>query len=142
MKHISSQLLIFIFSLKCFGDAISLSGSPSAFTINSAVAGQQPTAVTNSSTTYSVTTTTVIRVITGKINTAMPANTTLKVTLAAPTGATSLGAVTMTTTAQNLITGIPLATVSSGKTVTYNFSATVSAAQVANATRTLTLTVQ
>ncbi len=121
-------------------DEISVSGNPSAMIISSATAGSQPTAVTNATTSYSITTNGTTKKITGKINTAMPANTSLKVTLAAPTGGTSAGQVTLTTTDQNLVTGIGTLA-ESGKTITYEFSATISAGVVSSATKTVTLTV-
>lgn len=111
-------------------------------TISSAVAGQQPSIVTNDSTTYNLTTLNSVRVITGKLNTNMPAGTILKVQLAAPVGATSSGSVSMSTTASNLVTAIPKVTVAINLSITYTFSATVSAAQVTNAAKTLTLTLQ
>ena len=122
-------------------DSISLTGNPATLSISTATAGSQPNSVSDTSTTYSISTSTVVAKITGKINTAMPTNTTLKVTLAAPTGGTSAGAIAMTTTAQNLVTAIPKNTIASSLVVTYNFSATVAAATTASATRTLTLTI-
>lgn len=138
-KWILAFILLPIFS---YGDSISLSGNPGGLTISSAVAGQQPTSASNSSTTYSVATTTVVRRITGKINSAMPAGVTLSVRLTAPSGATSAGSVAMTTTTKNLVTSIPKNTNASGLSITYTLSATAAAAKVTNATKTLTLTLQ
>lgn len=121
-------------------DEISVSGNPGALIISSATAGSQPTAVTNATTSYSITTNGTTKKITGKINTAMPANTSLKVTLAAPTGGTSAGQVTLTATDQDLVTGIGTLA-ESGKTITYEFSATISAGVVSSASKTVTLTV-
>lgn len=131
-----------LFPSLVFGDTITLSGNPSTLTINSATAGSQPNNATNASTTYSVSTSNTVRAINGKLSANMPTNVTLQVSLVAPTGATSLGSVTMTTVAANLVTGIPINTVASAKTVTYTLSATAAAAQVSNATKTLTLTLQ
>ena len=121
---------------------LSISKNPGAFTVNSAIAGQQPSTLTDTSSTYSYTTSATITVITGALNSNMPSGVTLTAQLAAGTGATSLGLVTMTTTTQNLVTGIPSHSAGSLLTITYNFTATVSAAQTTNATRTLTLTLQ
>lgn len=121
--------------------AITLSGSPGALTVNAAVAGSQPTSVTNATTTYSILTTSTLRTITGKVNTAMPTGVTLQVRLTAPSGAVSAGFVSMTTTNKNLVRQITALVLVSGLSVTYQLSATVAAAQVAGATRTLTLTV-
>ncbi len=70
---------------------ISVSGNPAALIVSAATAGSQPTAATDTTTSYAITTNQSNRKITGAINTAMPANTTLSITLAAPTGATSAG---------------------------------------------------
>lgn len=135
-------ILSYSLSLPLFSNSITDSGNPAALVINTATAGQNPNSVTNTSTTYSISTTTTIRRITGRINSNMPANTTLQISLVAPTGATSLGLVTMTKTTTNLVTGIPINTLASGRTITYTFSATASAATVTNATRTVTFTLQ
>lgn len=121
--------------------AITLSGSPGALTINAAVAGSNPTSVTDATTAYSILTTATLRKITGKINTTMPTGVTLNVRLTAPSGAVSAGFVSMTKTNKNLVTNITALVLVSGLSVTYQLSATVAAAQVAGATRTLTLTV-
>ena len=71
--------------------------------------------------------------ITGEINTAMPANTALRVMLAAPTGATSVGMVTLSATAQNLVTGIANLTSENGLGISYEFDASVSAGVVSSA---------
>lgn len=118
---------------------ISVSGNPAAMTVSAATAGSQPNAVTDATTTYAITTNQSNKRITGAINTAMPDNTLLKVTLTAPTGG-SASQVTLTATAQNLVTGISTLA-ESGLTISYEFSATVSAGVVASASKTVTLTV-
>lgn len=135
-------ILSYSLSLPLFSDSITVSGSPAALVINTATAGQDPNSVTNTSRTYSVSTSTTVRRITGRINSNMPANTTLQISLVAPTGATSLGLITMTTTAANLVTGIPINTIASGRITTYTFSATAAAAKVTNAKKTVTFTLQ
>ena len=70
----------------------------------------------------------------------MPTGVTLTVNLVAPTGGTSAGATTMTTTAASLVTGIANLAQSS-LTVTYTLAATVSASQVTGATNTVTYTI-
>lgn len=133
---------LFLNAATVFSDSLSLSGNPSTLTISTATAGQNPNSATNTSTTYNLTTTLTVRTINGKINSNMPTGITLKVQLAAPSGASSTGSVAMSTTAANLITGIPKATTASNLTVTYTLSATPSAVAVTNATKTLTLTLQ
>lgn len=139
-------LIFYLFCLllcRCFflcAD-ITVSGSPGTLAVTSAVAGSQPTSVTNTSTTYAITTLLTSTVV-GSVNTAMPSGVTLAIQLAAPPFATSAGFVTMTTTPTNLVTGIPILTNQSNLMITYRLSATVNASQVTNATRTVTFTQQ
>lgn len=120
-------------------DEISASGDPGALTVSTATAGSEPDAVTDNSTTYAVTTNGSNKKITGEVDVAMPANTTLQANLVAPTGGTSAGDVTLTATAADLVTVIT-ETAESGMTITYTFSATVDAGILASDTRTVTLT--
>jgi hypothetical protein len=118
---------------------LSASGNPAALIVNAAVAGSAPTLVSDATSTYAITTNQT-RKITGALDTAMPAGVTLTVALAAPTGGTSSGDVTLSDTAADLVTGI--ATLNeSGKTITYKLSATSAAGVVASATKTVTLTI-
>lgn len=118
---------------------ISVSGDPTNLVVNTATAGSEPTADTDATTTWAVTTNESSKKMTGSIDSNMPANTTLEVNLAAPTGGTGQGDVTLSTTAGDLVTGI--ATVAeSGLTITYTLSATIAAGVVAQAQKTVTLT--
>jgi hypothetical protein len=119
---------------------ISVSGNPGAMTVSTATAGSAPTAVSNSSTTYAVTTNETGRKITAELDEAMPSGVTLTVNLAAPTGATSAGAVALTAAAQDVVTGISTLN-ESGKTIAYGLSATSAAGVQASDTRTVTLTI-
>jgi hypothetical protein len=119
---------------------ITVSGNPGALIVVTAVPGSQPTAVTDATTTYAITTNIASKKITVALNTAMPANTALKLTLVAPTGGTSAGQVTLTATAQDLVTGITTLA-ESGLGISYNFSATLAAGVVSSAQKTVTLTV-
>jgi hypothetical protein len=119
---------------------IATSGSPAALVVSSALAGSQPSDAVNSVTTYAISTNESTKKITGALDSAMPANTTLKINLAAPTGAASAGDVALTTTAADLVTGISKVA-ESGKTITYTFSATVAAGVIPPTNRTVTLTV-
>lgn len=121
-------------------DEISVSGNPSALIVNTAVPGSQPTAATDASTSYSITTNNSSRKITSAINSAMPANTSLKVTLTAPTGGSSAGQVTLSTTAQDLVTAISTLA-ESGLSISYEFSATLAAGIISSSQRTVTLTI-
>jgi len=65
---------------------ISVSGNPAAMTVNAATPGSAPTTVTDSSTTWAVTTNESTKKITAAINTDMPTGLTLTANLTAPTG--------------------------------------------------------
>lgn len=117
---------------------INFLGGPS-LVINTAAAGSNPTSVTAGA-TWAVTTNQSGAKITASIGSAMPAGVTLSVSLTAPTGATSAGSKSLSTTAVDLVTGItkvaqgPLA-------VTYSLAATAAAGVVASTTRTVTYTI-
>ena len=119
----------------------SVAGSPGLLRISNAVAGSQPIPVSNSSTTYTVTTPNPNRLynITAMLNAPMPAGVTLTATLAAPPGATSLGAIALDATARDVVTGIPRRT-NATLGITYQLSALVTAGVVPNSSRTITLT--
>ncbi len=121
--------------------SLSVSGSPSLLRVNAAIAGSAPTAVSNSSTTYTVNIGNhTSQNITARINTAMPAGVTLKITLAAPSSAVSLGAVTLSTTSQNVVTSLDKNVITT-QSITYQLSATAAAGVVSSQSRTVTLTV-
>ncbi|MCH9630103.1 MAG: hypothetical protein S4CHLAM37_00960 [Chlamydiia bacterium] len=120
--------------------SINITGIPASLTITTAAAGADPTAVIDSSTSYDITTDLSSAKITGKIDTSMPSNTTLTTSLAAPSaGGTSSGAIALTTSEQNLVTGIPVGTHNTN-TITYNFSATTAAGILNSTSRTVTYT--
>ena len=109
-----------------------------SLTINSGTVGVGLTSASNS-TTYSVLNFIGSKKLVGKLSTAMPAGTTLQVQLAAPFGATSSGLVTLTSSNQNLVTGIGF-TAGAGLSMAFTLSATVSAGVIASASKTFTLT--
>ena len=120
---------------------ISVSGSPAAMKVSVAVAGQAPTVVNNSSTTYSIGTKPPSGhyAVTARINSPMPAGVTLTVTLAVNVArATSSGPVILSTVSQNVVTNI--SNTMAGKSITYNLSATAAAGVVPLQTRIVTLT--
>lgn len=122
---------------------ISVSGNPAKLRITAAVAGSQPTSVSNSATTYTVVTPNPAGrtyKITAQLNAPVPANVTLTVTLAAPAGGTSVGPVALDMTARDVVTGIPRRT-NSTRSITYQLSATVLAGVVASTNRNVLLTV-
>lgn len=117
---------------------IGFSGSPS-LVINTATAGSNPNSATAAA-TWAVTTNQAGAKITASLNAALPANVTLSVDLAPPTGATTTGALALGTTAVDLVTGITR--VAEGALgVTYTLTATAAAGVVASTTRTITYTI-
>jgi hypothetical protein len=77
-----------------------------------------------------------------KINSAPPAGVTLTTTLAAGGGAagTSAGPVSLSSTDQNVVTGITQSA-SSGNQISYSLSATLAAGVVPSTTRVVTFTI-
>jgi hypothetical protein len=69
----------------------------------------------------------------------MPANVTLQINLTAPTGGSSSGDQSLSTTAADLVTSVTQVA-ESGLTIAYTLSATIDAGVVAQDTRTVTLT--
>lgn len=119
---------------------LSVSGNPAALVVNAAVAGSAPTAVSDETSKYAITTNETARKITAAIGEAMPAGVTLTINLAAPTGGTSAGAVTLTATGQDVVTAISTLN-EIDKMITYGLSATSAAGVVASDTRVVTLTI-
>lgn len=135
--------LLLLGSRAAVAQTITVSGNPTALKITTAVTGSQPTSVSNSSTTYTVVTPTPANrtyKITAQLTALMPAGVTLTATLAAPTGATSVGPVALDMTARDMVTGIPKST-NSTQSITYQLSATVLAGVVTSTSRIVTLTV-
>jgi hypothetical protein len=120
---------------------IEVSGDPGALVVNTAVAGSEPTADTDNTTTWDITTNgaTDGKKLTGVIDTNMPANTTLEINLTAPSGANSSGDVTLSTTVADLVIDID-SVAESGLTITYTLSALIAAGVVPQASKTVTLT--
>jgi hypothetical protein len=120
-------------------EELSVSGNPGLIHVVTASAGQDPTDVDDSSTTYTLTTNEADCAITAKLDSAMPTGMELMVDLAAPTGAMSLGFVALSTSDQNVVTGIS-SLIASGKGITYRCCADASAGTIAQTSRTVTLT--
>jgi hypothetical protein len=118
---------------------VNIAATSVTLTVNAGTAGTGLTDAT-ASTSYAITNNATNQKLTGAINSAMPANTTLKLTVAAPAGSgTSQGQQTLTATAVDLVTGVG-AVNESGLGMDFVLSATVDAGIVASASKTLTLT--
>jgi hypothetical protein len=126
---------------KVSAQGLQTSGNPAALHITTAVAGFNPTAKTNSATTLRIQGSSGTWHVAAKLNSNMPAGTTLTVNLAAPAGGSvSLGNVNLTNTNQTLVTNIG----NIGNTfcvLTYTFNATPAAGVIASTTRTVTFSI-
>ena len=125
---------------------VSVSGSPASFRVSTAVAGSEPTALTDATTTYTVNTPVggggTKYQVTAQLNANMPVGTTLTATLAVPAGSAGVanGAIPLDVTARTLINSIKK-NYSGTAGITYQFAATVSAGVISSTTRTVTLTI-
>lgn len=117
-------------------------GNGGTFTIASAVAGQDPIAVTNGAGSFTTTTKKndgILR-IRAQLDQPMPPNTTLTLTLTYPAG-TSQGAQLLSITPADMIVSIPAASTTRTGTVSYSFTATASAGVLPPFQRIVTLTI-
>ena len=117
-------------------------GSGGTFTIASAVAGQDPASVSNGAGNFTTNTKNkdgVLR-IRAQLDQAMPANTTLTLTLTYPAG-TNQGPKILGITPVDMIVSIPAASTMRTGSVSYSFTATASAGVLAPFTRNITLTI-
>lgn len=133
-------LLVWSREARAQSTALTVSGSPATLTITTAIAGNAPSPVTNGITTYFVKVKNIagIHKITAQLNAPMPAGTTLTISMVAPAGATSLGAVTLDATPRDVVVNIDKEN-GATNTITYAFSATVAAGVVPVQSRTVTL---
>ena len=139
---LGAALLLLASGSAVAAQTILVSGNPALLRISSAVAGSQPTAVTNATTTYTVVTPVPNRTynITAQLNSPMPVGTTLEITLAPPPSATSLGPVALDATARNVVLGVRR-NLTSTQSITYRFSATTAAGVIPSTNRLVTLTI-
>ena len=118
---------------------VAVAGTPT-LTISAAVAGGAPTSVTSTGNTWAVTTNQTGAKITASIGSAMPSGITLSANLAAPSGGTSAGYQTLSTTAVDLVTGITKLN-ASGLSLSYKLDATAAAGTLSSTTRVVTYTI-
>lgn len=106
-------------------NAISVSAGSVTLTIATATnPGSNPDAVTNASTTYSLTTNGSSKKVAAELSAAYAAGIELRLSAAAPTGGASTGPQLLGTTAMDLVTGLTRVS-ASGMPLTYGASATV-----------------
>lgn len=138
----SSDTLTVNYSVAAINE-LDITAASVTLAVSTATAGAQPSQAT-ASTTYGITTNEASKKITCNLDTAMATGLTLKVTAAAPTGATSAGAVDISAATAlapaTLVTGITKVA-ASGLALSFTLDATVAAGVVASSTKTLTMTI-
>ena len=117
---------------------ISVQGGLVNLTIDTATAGDDPEPAT-ADVTYNVTTNGSDKKITAELDSDMPAGLTLTADMDAPAAASSAGALSLSSTAVDLVTGISMLK-ANGLDLTYEASATLDAAP-ASYSRTVTYTI-
>ena len=118
---------------------LALSGNTVTLNIVSAAAGSNPTQATDNASTWAVTTNQSGAKISASLNSDMPSGLTLQVSLGAPAGASSVGAVTLSSASADLVTGVSQGA-ASGLAMNYTLDATPTAG-VTSGTRTVTYTI-
>jgi hypothetical protein len=108
-------------------------------TISTATAGTAPGAVTNSTSSWAVTTNGTNKKLTASLNSNMDTGVTLSLTAVAPSVGTSAGKKSLSTTAVDLVTGMA-GVAESGMGLTYELAATLAAGVIASSSRTVTFT--
>ena len=120
------------------GQTVTLGGGTPTVHITTAVAGSAPTTVSTTTTTLAYTNdNTGTKVLRARLASALPAGVTLQVSVSTPSGSTSLGFVTLTTSYQNL-TGTIAKNASGTVNITHRLSATSAAGVQAASTRQIT----
>ena len=117
---------------------IAVTGGAQTLTISTATAGSQPTPAT-ASVNWAVTTNQTNQKVTASIGSNMPAGLVLQAQMEAPAGGLSTGPNNLSTSAQDLVTGISTLA-AGGLNLTYTLSANVSAG-VVSTSRTVTYTI-
>lgn len=113
---------------------LSISGDVNFSNFTIPPAGQNFTSVTDSSSTYNVSNNagTASKKVTGALSTSSPTGLSLYATLNAPAGATGLSNVLLSTSSQNLVTGINNGAFPNNQ-IMYTLTANVATAQIASA---------
>lgn len=144
-NHLVSAALLLIASIRALGaQTVAVSSNPALLRVSTAVAGSEPTAVTDAVTTYTVTTPPNPNTryqVTAQLNASMPAGVTLTATFAtAGTSFSSAGAIALDVTARQVVFNIRKNITATGG-ITYTLTATAAAGVVPLSSRTVTLTI-
>ena len=143
MKRVFFIILIFLsHNMLSAALSIQLNNTPGNLTITSATFDSDLFCIEDTSVTYDVENSSGHTArITSSLNMNMPDYTSLEISLAAPSGATSSGFQYTYTTEQNLVTGIPNLTNQTNLPITYKFEAVTAAGIITALTRTVTFTI-
>lgn len=120
-------------------DSLVITASAPLLSVHTVTAGAEPAPVLDSASTYSVTTSTSGQKIVARLEFPLPPGTALDVQLEAPAGAVSHGFVTLTTLDQALVTNLPAGS-ATGLRITYRFTTTLAAGDMAATGRSLRFT--
>lgn len=119
---------------------IGVTGAPAPLVISTATAGGPPTSVTASGGSFAITTNEANKKITASLDAPLPVGVRLEISLAAPEGAASAGDVSLSTGAEDLVTGIS-SLAASALPITYRLSADATVHMPVPETRTVTFTI-
>jgi hypothetical protein len=142
IRQLFAAALALLGSNAVSAQTVNVSGNPGLLRVSTAIAGSEPIAVSNSSTTYTVTTGNPNRLykVTARLSAPMPVGVTLTGSYAAPPGATSLGPIALDGIDRDVVLSIPRRT-DATQAITYTLSATVAAGVIPTSSRTVTLTI-
>ncbi len=135
-SNVATQTITF--SIQAISE-LAVSGDPAILTVSVATAGSGPTSAVDNSTYYALTTNGSSEKLMASINLAMPTATALFLTASPPTGAISIGPVSLDVSDQSIVTGISQVA-QSNLQLSYLFQASVGAGVLAPTTRIVTLT--
>lgn len=138
----NSKLFFFTLSMlslsqPLFGSSFRINGKLGEITLDTAIAGQNPSPRTDDSTSYSIKVDGKNASITASLQSSLPKNTKLTVEFEAPSGAVSLGPVSLDETEQVLVRNISKGMYRNLQ-ITYTFSADVSAGAIVAANEAIT----
>jgi hypothetical protein len=119
---------LLLLAVPASAQGMTLSGNPPPLVVSTATAGFPPDPVADTNTTYDLVVLGTSKIV-GRLKSPLPAGVVLRVTLTAPAGGVSSGAVVLSDTDQDLVRLIPLGSYS-GLAIRYELVAAVSVSPV------------
>jgi hypothetical protein len=123
-----------------WAQTLSLSGDPFSLDVHTAVAGFAPQSVTETSTTYAVTVPSSGAALKARLNAPVPSGVQLRISVQAPSGAATVGELSLSTTDQTVVMNLPQGS-HSALGITYRLVASASAGVIAPASREIVFTI-